>query len=194
MHGWRSVSHGTHMGRTWDTRDMRGTHGTLSHAALGRPLIPSHAGVHPMSDRSGSNAAPLPRPATLSPTPRLPCPFLCFSFLIRLSSSQAMGSLGLGDSMNDALVERFWSIIQHLSGKGGGGTSGGTAGGDLSRPLVRRPPRIGNFQRRAAAAAPCRGSGGAAGRRGEPGGGEGAVQPPGPCGGGSPPQPQQEPG
>ena len=140
MHGWRSVSHGTHMGRTLDTRDMRGTHGTLSHAASGRPLIPSHAGVHPMSDRSGSNAAPLPRPATLSPTPRLPCPFLCFSFLIRLSSSQAMGSLGLGDSMNDALVERFWSIIQHLSGKGGGGTSGGTAGGDLSRPLVTARP------------------------------------------------------
>ena len=49
-----------------------------------------------------------------------------------------MGSLGLGDSMNDALVERFWSIIQHLSGKGGGTGAGGTKGGEdpSSRPLV----------------------------------------------------------
>ena len=48
-----------------------------------------------------------------------------------------MRSIGLGDPMNDALVERFWIIIQHLSRKGGGGTSGGTtAGRDLTRPIV----------------------------------------------------------
>ncbi|GAX74379.1 hypothetical protein CEUSTIGMA_g1827.t1 [Chlamydomonas eustigma] len=52
---------------------------------------------------------------------------------------KAMGALGLGDSLNDALVERFWSIIQHLTGKGKGGGGGGDFG-DLNRPLVTSRP------------------------------------------------------
>lgn len=53
--------------------------------------------------------------------PMVPCP-------------QAMGGLGLGDALNDALVERFWSIIQHLTPGAGGGAAGS------SKPLVTARP------------------------------------------------------
>lgn len=45
-----------------------------------------------------------------------------------------MGGLGLGDALNDALVERFWSIIQHLTPGGGGGAAGSL------KPLVTARP------------------------------------------------------
>eukprot|EP00955_Chlamydomonas_euryale_P002011 22504-Chlamydomonas_euryale.AAC.3 len=47
-----------------------------------------------------------------------------------------MQGLGLGDSMTDALIERFWAIIQHLQGKGKGGA--GPSG--APKPLVTARP------------------------------------------------------
>lgn len=58
--------------------------------------------------------------------------------------TQAMKDLGLGEALNDALVERFWGIIHALGGMGAGPGAAGMAGGQgtaepsttSNRPMV----------------------------------------------------------
>ncbi|EFJ49720.1 hypothetical protein VOLCADRAFT_104170 [Volvox carteri f. nagariensis] len=51
---------------------------------------------------------------------------------------KAMHEMGLGAALNDVLIERFWSIIQALTG-GAGGSGGGGSGVALARPNARLP-------------------------------------------------------
>ncbi len=69
---------------------------------------------------------------------------MCQCFCVRNHlSSQAMQELGLGDALNDILVERFWAIIMALTPGGKAGASGSdkSSGTGLDRPVasVARP-------------------------------------------------------
>ncbi|GLC45966.1 hypothetical protein PLESTB_001624100 [Pleodorina starrii] len=53
---------------------------------------------------------------------------------------KAMHEMGLGAALNDVLIERFWNIIQALTGGGGGGGGAGGSGGvGLARANARLP-------------------------------------------------------